>query len=130
MLKNCEECNRVFAHPTRSLCEECYEKARKSFDAVKKYLQENPGATVAQVSKDTEVDLELIYEYIREGRLDVVPRDARLQCTICGTSIAVGRVCQSCRSELRSTMTSEPSKSPGTSKLDSRIHILDNIKNR
>lgn len=130
MLRNCEECNRLFSHPTRVLCQECYEKAKRSFELVKKYLQDNPGATVAQVARDTEVDLELIYEYIQEGRLDVIPKDATLQCSICGASISVGRVCAKCRNELRSTMSSEPSRYQGKSKNGSRVHILDNLKDR
>ncbi len=130
MLRNCEECNRLFSHPARSLCQDCYDQAKKSFDAVKKYLRDNPGATVAQVARDTEVDLELIYDYIREGRLDVIPKDARLQCSICGAPISVGRVCAKCRNDLRSTMTSEPTRSQGKPKVDSRVHTLENIKDR
>ncbi|MCK9526903.1 MAG: MerR family transcriptional regulator [Limnochordia bacterium] len=133
MLKNCEECNRVFSHPTRGLCQECYGKAQESFDTVKRYLQDNPGATVAQVAKDTEVHLDLIYEYIRDGRLDVVPKDARLQCSICGATINVGRVCMKCRADLRSTMTTEQAKPPkraGDSRGADRVHTLDHIKDR
>ncbi|HKM43384.1 MAG TPA: hypothetical protein VJZ70_05285 [Limnochordia bacterium] len=133
MLKNCEECHRVFSHPSRNLCQECYAIAQKSFDAVRGYLRENPGATVAQVAKETEVSVDLIYEYISEGRLDVVPRDARLHCSICGTEIKIGKVCSKCRDDLRSTITSEPArplKPKGHVREADRVHILDQIKKR
>lgn len=133
MLKNCEVCHRLFSHSTRTLCQECYDKAQKSFQAVKDYLREHPGATVAEVAKETGVDVDLIYEYISEGRLDVVPRDAVLHCSICGTQIKIGRVCTKCREELRSTITREPERatpSPRKTKEADRVHILENIKQR
>ncbi len=129
MLRNCEECNRVFSHPTRSLCNECYEEAQKSFKTVKDYLRENPGASVAQVSKETEVPIELIQEYIQEGRLDVIPRDAILKCAICGSAINVGRICAKCRGDLRSTISTEKARTRDTGdRARSRMHILDSIR--
>lgn len=130
MLKNCEECNRVFAHPARRLCQDCFEKAQKDFTAVKEYLQKNPGATVAEVARETEVDLELIYDYVRDGRLSVVPSDVRLSCQICGDEVRSGQVCAKCRYELRK----QPQKSDeGKSEKEStrtKIHYLDQIKDR
>lgn len=128
MLRNCEECNRIFSHPTRTLCNECYEEAQRSFKAVKEYLVENPGASVARVAKETEVPVEIIYEYIQEGRLDVIPKDAVLKCAICGTAINVGRVCTKCRDDLRSTITTEQGKSRDSLRSRSRVHILDTIR--
>lgn len=130
MLKNCAECNRVFSHPTRELCQECHDETLKSYDAVRNYLKENPGATVAQVAQDTEVAVELIYDYIRQGRLDIVPKDASLYCAICGAAISVGRVCARCRSDLRSTMTKESVKPQVKPTGTGRLHIADHIKDR
>ncbi len=128
MLKNCDECNRVFSHPTRVLCQECYDQALRSYGAVRDYLKANPGATVAEVAKDTDTTVEVIYEYIRQGRLDVVPKDARLYCAICGTSIDKGKVCASCRNDLRNTMTQEASKPEGKSKSSLRVHTAEHIR--
>lgn len=131
MLKNCRECNRVFAHPSRDLCEDCYERLQKEFTAVREYLQKNPGASVAEVAKETEVDLDKIYEFIREGRLNVVPHDVQFHCEVCGEIIATGRVCAKCRSEFRkgSYIPPEP-KETGNSSAGTRIHFLDQIKDR
>jgi flagellar operon protein (TIGR03826 family) len=130
MLRNCEECNRVFSHPSRGLCPECYEKAQKDFDAVRNYLKENPGATVVEVARETEVDVDLIYEYSQEGRLDVVPRDASLQCTICGASITIGRVCARCRNDLRNTMSQKAQAPKLKSRQDAKVYTIEHLKSR
>jgi len=124
LLKNCDVCGKVFAHPARSLCEECYRKAQARFQAVKEYLQKNPGATVAEVSEATETDVDVIYEYIREGRLSVIPRDAALKCEICGAVIQKGRICHKCLGELEEI--AHRSKDDD----DSRVRYLDQIKRR
>lgn len=131
MLKNCDNCNRVFAHPTRSLCDECYKEAQEAFGKVKTYLQENPGSTVAEVAQATEVDVDTIYEYIRQGRLTVVPKDAALRCDICGTTIEVGRVCDRCRAGLQKGLRKEPTPRERPQSADgSRVHYLDGLKER
>lgn len=132
MLKNCEACNRVFAHPTRVLCQECHEKAQRAFEVVKDYLQKNPGATVVEVAQATEVDLELIYEYIRQGRLSVVPKDAQLRCAICGNPIDLGKVCRKCREGLKKGSQEELETRPADKpqSRSTRIHYLDQIRDR
>lgn len=127
MLKNCQECNRVFAHPTRRLCEDCYQKEQESFAAVKDYLQEHPGAPVGEVSRETEVDLETIYEFIREGRLDVVPGDVQLRCEICGDQISSGRVCSKCRTEFRKRPHTSPEHDSKPKSTSTKVHYLDQI---
>jgi predicted amidophosphoribosyltransferase len=128
LLKNCQVCNKVFAHPTRTMCDECYKEVQASFEAVKDYLLKNPGATVAEVAQETEIDVEVIYEFIREGRLSVIPRDAQLSCEICGDPITVGRVCRKCRSELDPSSAAPFQPSSRASSGDSRVRYLDQIK--
>ncbi len=130
VLRNCEECNRVFAHPSRRLCEDCYQKEQEQFTAVKEYLQENPGASVAEVAKATEVDLDTIYEFIREGRLHIIPSDVEFQCEICGDTISTGRVCSKCRAEFRKSSYVAPEPENKSQSRSSRVHYLDQIKDR
>ncbi len=131
MLKNCKECNRVFAHPTRQLCEDCYLQAQQAFEAVKDFLESNPGATVAEVAEATKVDVETIYEYIKQGRLSVVPKDAGLTCQICGAQIDKGRVCSKCRAELREDPGAQSESREKERTSGSRMHYLgDEIKRR
>lgn len=125
LLKNCEVCGRVFAHPTRVLCEDCYNEVQAKYRAVKEYLQKNPGATVAEVAQAAETDVEVIYQFIREGRLSVVPKDAGLTCEICGRPITVGRICHNCRSELEGKAYKPPAEKDSDG---SRVRYLDQIR--
>lgn len=134
MLKNCDECNRVFAHPTRFLCSDCYEKAQSSFNAVKEYLKENQGASVAEVAQETQVEVEIIYEYIREGRLDIVPSDVKYHCEICKAEISSGRLCSKCSGDLARGFRDKPTQIPEPEtkpeRKSTRVHYLDQIKDR
>ena len=130
MLRNCEECNRVFSHPTRRLCVDCFEKRQEAFNKVKDYLKEHPNASVAQVSVDTEVELETIYEFIREGRLPIIPRDVDLRCEICDAPISVGRVCSKCRAELQGEKVRPVQQKREQGSTASRVHYLDRIRDR
>jgi len=130
VLKNCDVCGKVFAHPTRTLCEECYKEAQARFQAVKDYLQRNPGATVAEVAEATETDVDVIYQYIREGRLSIVPRDAGLQCELCGASIQIGRICSRCLGKLEQAAGKGPVQESRKEADDSKVRYLDQIKRR
>lgn len=131
MLRNCEKCNRVFAHPTRSLCADCYAQEQQSFALVKDYLGEHPQASVAEVVQETGVDLETIYEFIRTGRLNIIPRDVRLTCEICGDVIQSGRVCAQCRAQFQGEegprVASDSVQKP---KGKDKIRYLDQIRKR
>ncbi|HOQ72830.1 MAG: hypothetical protein PHG88_08615 [Limnochordia bacterium] len=130
MLKNCELCGKLFAHPARTLCEDCYGKVQESYEAVKEYLQKHPGASVAEVAQATETEVDTIYQFIREGRLSIIPKDVSLTCEICGAPITTGRICRKCRAELAQTAPKETQ--PGTKRPvdDSRVRYLDQIKRR
>lgn len=130
MLRNCDECNRVFAHPNRRLCQECYDQAQKAFTAVKEYLLQNPNASVADVSGETGVDVQVIYDYIRDGRLSVVPRDAQVHCVICNESISSGRVCAKCRTSLKKADYQAPEAQEQAKSNQTRVHYLDQVRGR
>ncbi|HHY09653.1 MAG TPA: MerR family transcriptional regulator [Firmicutes bacterium] len=130
MLRNCENCNRVFAHPTRLLCDACYQEEQDDFTAVKEYLRENPKATIGEVAEKTEVDLETIYKFIRQERLDIIPSDIKFHCEICGAEIEGGRVCSKCRAEFRKTKESGEKPAEETVRERSRIRYLDQIRRK
>ncbi|NLJ80763.1 MAG: hypothetical protein GX335_07050 [Firmicutes bacterium] len=131
MLRNCEKCNRIFAHPTRRLCSDCYQKVQEAFILVKDYLAANPKASVAEVAKATETNVETIYEFIKAGRLNIIPRDVQLTCEICGVSIESGRICPKCRAALKQGQVSQTEKPFSEAKRDkTRIRYLDQIRKR
>ena len=119
-----------FPIPLNDCCMSCFQKRQDAFNKVKEYLHENPSASVAEVSTATEVDLETIYEFIREGRLAIIPRDIQLECDICGAPITVGRVCAKCRTDLKGGKDRRLKTEEKKERATSRVHYLDQIKDR
>ena len=130
MLRNCCECNRVFAHPTSKECPQCHKKRQVDFTMVKQYLQTNMGATIQMVVEETGVSYERVDEFIKEGRLNVLPTDAVRRCGVCQAPIQNGRVCGKCRSQLKPvepTVLQEQAVKPRSS---GKIHSLETIRKR
>ena len=132
MLRNCKECNKVFSHPGSKLCPQCQQLRRDDFDKIKEYLRSNSKATTREVVAATKVQLDRVQEFIREGRLDVLPSDANQQCSICGTPIMRGRVCERCLVQMKVEETpSKPRKSAveqGREK--ARIRAFENLRDK
>ncbi len=127
MLRNCTECGKVFSHPSQSLCAQCFKARSEEFTKVKDYLQEHPNAALSAVSEDTEVSIETIYEYIRQGRLTMVPKGAELTCGVCGKPVNRGRVCAVCSGGLQ---TNTPAPKAEENKSGARVHTLDSLRKR
>lgn len=128
MLRNCSQCHRVFSHPTQRLCPSCFQAHQKLFESVKEYLRDHPRAKVAEVAEATGATLEQIYEYIRQGRLSVIPVDIELTCEICDSPITQGRICAKCGQDLEdSPHRSKPIPASPTGSR-ARMHILDKIR--
>lgn len=113
-LRNCPNCGKVFVKVNRNLCPECIEKEESEFEEVRKYLKDNPGASVDEISEIVGVDEKKILRWMREGRLDVSFAGAgqELTCKRCGAPISLGNLCSSCIKLLSGQMraTAVPSK--------------------
>ena len=71
-VKNCKECGRLFNYMGGApLCDGCRKKLEQKFQEVKQYLDENPNASVNQVSEDNDVSVKQIKQWIREERLSL-----------------------------------------------------------
>ena len=85
-VKNCKECGRLFNYMGGApLCDGCRKKLEQKFQEVKQYLDENPNASVNQVSEDNDVSVKQIKQWIREERLQ------KLRLTVLPASIAADR---------------------------------------
>ncbi len=127
MLRNCTECGKVFSHPSQRLCSPCFKARTEDFTKVKEYLQEYPNAALSAVSEETDVSIETIYEYIRQGRLTMIPKGAELTCEVCGKPVSRGRVCSVCSGGLQA----RPQPAPETErKSGARVHTLDSLRKR
>lgn len=113
-LRNCIRCGRLFNYIGGvPLCIACKEDDEEEFKRIKKYLQENPGATISQVASELDVSIEKIKKYLREGRLEIVGDEGIpiLTCEKCGKPIKTGRFCNECSRNLASELSSVVKKS-------------------
>lgn len=126
-MKNCPRCGRLFSSLKDSLCMNCLKAEEEQFETVRKYLKENPGNTVAQVSRDTEVSVKKINRYLREGRLEVTEGlGDYLTCLNCGTPIKTGKFCASCSNKLSKSFEAATEVIDEAAKSGPRMHHFKN----
>ena len=78
-VRNCRKCGRIYNYIGGApLCPACKQLEEDDFQLVKKYLYENPGATLTQVSTDLEMSVEKIKRFLKEGRLEITNDDGNL----------------------------------------------------
>ena len=104
---NCKKCGKVFQPAFgNTICEACKKKLEDDFHKVKDYLNDNPRATIKQISRDCEVSALQIEKWINEERL-VFSEDSpiNITCDNCGTKIFTGKYCAKCKAELGNSLT-------------------------
>lgn len=138
-LRNCPVCGKVFVKINRNLCPECIEKEEKEYEIVRKYLKDNPGASVEEISEITGVDEKKVLRWIREGRIDVSYSQGGtgLTCKRCGAPISIGNLCSACikilSGQINSAVSSRPQAEAADTKAkeakERRMFVADRIKN-
>ena len=112
-VRNCRKCGKIFNYIGGvPICPACREKEEEDFQRIRKYLYENPGAALTQVSTELDVSVETIKRFLREGRLEIANDDGNLllECEHCGRSIKTGRYCQDCERTIASGLRSAASQ--------------------
>jgi flagellar operon protein (TIGR03826 family) len=99
-LRNCSRCGKIFAYVSKRICPDCLQEIEQDFERIRVYVKANPGATVAEIASELEIDPDMIMEFVRQGRSDVVVNGITLQCERCGADIVLGRYSEECREEL------------------------------
>lgn len=95
----CKKCGGVmiFKGVGEYRCEDCGEEDYDDYGKVRRYIEENRGATAAQAETATGVSQRSIRQMLKEGRLEVAPNSkVALRCEACGKSIRFGRFCPAC----------------------------------
>ena len=131
-LRNCSICGRLYAFQGRDICSKCLEKEDDDYAVVRRYVRDNPGASVPEVAEATGVDEEKILQFLRDGRLISKGMSYTTMCERCGKSIPSGKYCDSCLKQLgaefKSVIPSAPKKSEPEikprSKGKERMHII------
>lgn len=105
---NCPKCGDLFIPSAfRDLCEKCYREEEDAFERVNQFLKqkENRMASMMQVVEATEVDEELIYKFIRKGRIRLIHfPNLGYPCEVCGKRIQKGILCEDCMSEVKNDL--------------------------
>lgn len=101
-VRNCRKCGKIFNYIVGPvICPRCKESQEAKFQEVKKFVQENHGADIAEVAEACEVEVKQIRQWIREERLQFADDSPiRIPCESCGAMIQSGRFCDKCKAEL------------------------------
>lgn len=102
---NCGRCGKLVISETSSICPDCIDAEEREFNTIKEYLNENPLATVFQVSVSLNVPIRNIKRYLRENKLEVIERGNQkndfLRCLKCGEPIHCGCYCTKCATSIQ-----------------------------
>lgn len=107
-VKNCRKCGKMFNYAFGPIiCPDCISAQEELFQKAKKYVQDNPGCDIQELSENVEVDANQIRQWIREERLQFSDDSPiRIACESCGSMIRSGRYCDACKNEMASGMKS------------------------
>ncbi|MBQ9437669.1 MAG: flagellar protein [Lachnospiraceae bacterium] len=107
-VRNCRRCKRLFNYVFGPpICPDCQRKEEEIFQEVKKYVEDNRGASIATVSTECGVDIQQIQKWVREERLEFAEGGpSGITCEKCGAPINTGRFCKKCKAEVVDNLSS------------------------
>ena len=111
-VRNCRKCGKLFNYAVgQVVCPICKEKAEAKFQDVKKFVQDNRGVGIPEISAECDVEVGQIQKWIREERL-VFSDDSPIGigCESCGTMIKTGRFCEKCKVDMTRGLIGETNK--------------------
>ena len=95
----CAQCGgiMIFKGVGEYKCEDCGKLEYDDYGKARNYIEQHPGANMAEVAIATGVPQKSIRDMVKESRLEIAPSsNVFLRCEICGTSIRSGRFCAKC----------------------------------
>lgn len=103
---NCKKCGRLFQSiSSKKICPVCEKALEDKFTEVREYIRDNPDVTIMEVSREMEVSVEQIKQWVREERLLFTDaHGSGIQCVHCGIPIATGKYCAKCKAEIAHTL--------------------------
>ena len=118
-VRNCKKCGKLFNYVSGApVCPACKDALEKKFQEVKKYVQDNKGATIHDVSENCEVDSQQVRQWVREERLEFSSDGGvtGITCEKCGKNISTGRFCDKCKADMTNNLSSVQKKEIKTKK--------------
>lgn len=121
----CEECGGKMFYQDGGLyqCRDCGAEQLDDYGKIKKYLEENEGASAVTVSQETGVELAVVSMFLKDGRIRI-PSGSRLfiKCERCGCSLQFGRFCEECTADLAGQLKSAFYENIGEKPRDIKTH--------
>lgn len=107
-IRNCKRCGKMYAYLSGPpICQDCKQQDEEDFQKVKKYIYDNRGASMKDISEACDVSIEKITKFLKEGRLEIKEgSNIILECEKCGQAIKSGRLCAACSKQLERDMSS------------------------
>ena len=105
-VSNCKSCGRLFNVISNTrICPDCQHKLEEKFQEVKEYLKENPFANIDVLSKECDVSVKQIKEWVREERLVFAEGSMDgIECEQCGKLIRTGKYCDECKVKITNNL--------------------------
>ncbi|KGR90079.1 membrane protein [Ureibacillus massiliensis 4400831 = CIP 108448 = CCUG 49529] len=107
-IRNCPSCGEFFNYTgVRDVCYKCAQREEDMYQIVYRFLRkrENRAATVDRIVEATGVEEEVLYKWVRKGRLHpAVFPNLGYPCDNCGKITNKGKLCQDCQDDLKSEL--------------------------
>ncbi len=115
-VRNCKNCGRLFNYMgagSSKICPACAQALEEVFNNVKKYIEENPGANIDIISKECDVSVQQLTQWVRQERL-TFSEDSPItvECESCGKPIRSGRFCEECSNRMARGLNDAFKKKP------------------
>lgn len=131
-IRNCKRCGRLYTYNGIDLCPECYRQDEEDFVKIRDYIEMHPYATMIEISRETQVTVKKIMEFLKEGRLILNSDNTNivLKCERCGKPISTGRFCDECKSNLGKELMKGYSVNNSTTHDNDRFYLHDRTKHK
>jgi len=103
-VRKCKNCNRLFQYHGSRYCPTCVIELDQVFIKTREYIYDNPNSTVIEVSENIGVEVEIIMDFLREGKLELKEATVLLECKSCGKAIKTGMMCNECLKHFETEM--------------------------
>lgn len=107
-IRNCPGCGELFNFiGLRDVCHKCAQSEEDMYQMVYRFLRkrENRAATVERIFEATGVKEELLYKWVRKGRLHpTVFPNLGYPCDNCGKLTNKGKLCDPCTNDLKADL--------------------------
>lgn len=104
-LRNCPGCGAFFNYTgIRDVCAKCAQGEEDLYQVVYRFLRkrENRAATVERIEEATGVDKDLLYKWVRKGRLHrAMFPNLGYPCDQCGRLTQEGKLCDNCKNDIK-----------------------------